>query len=163
MEDFKFLGKEIKDEKGAEGIPKTCEGLGLLNMTTVFAEEKTLTQYEGRLKNTNGILNNLDGEKIHGYEIHQGVSFSEAETPITEDKFLKALVKDNIFGTYIHGIFENNSITERIINIVREKKGYSPEKLKETFEEYREKEFDKLEKIMRENLNIKKIYEIMEL
>ena len=158
---FQILGKEIRDDKGAEGIPKTCEGLGLLNITTVFADEKTLTQYEGRLKNTSGILENLDGEEIYGYEIHQGVSFSETEISITEDKFLKAVVKDNVFGTYIHGIFENNSVTEKIINAVREKKGYSPEKLKETFEEYREKEFDKLEKIMRENLDIKKIYEIM--
>lgn len=158
---FQILGKEIRDDKGAEGISKTCEGLGLLNITTVFADEKTLTQYEGRLKNTSGILENLDGEKIYGYEIHQGVSFSETEISITEDKFLKAVVKDNVFGTYIHGIFENNYVTEKIINAVREKKGYSPEKLKETFEEYREKEFDKLEKIMRENLNIKKIYEII--
>ena len=44
----------------------------------------------------------------------------------------------------------------------RKKKGYTTENLKETFEEYREKELDKLEKIMRENIDIKKVYEIME-
>ena len=70
--------------------------------------------------------------------------------------------KENVFGTYIHGIFENNRITEKILNIVREKKGISELKLKETFEEYREKEFDKLEKLLRENLDIEKIYEIIE-
>ena len=30
-----------------------------------------------------------------------------------------------------------------------------------TFDEYREREFDKLEKVVRENIDIKKIYEIL--
>lgn len=159
---FQILGKELKDMQGVEGTPRVSNGLGLFDMVTVFLDGKTTTQYEGTFKNTSGILKGLDDFKISGFEIHQGVSFTESETPITNDKFLKALVKDNVFGTYLHGIFENNCVTERLLNIVREKKGISPQKIKEDFEEYREKQFDKLEKIMRENVDIKKIYEIME-
>lgn len=159
---FQTLGKTLKDNDGIEGVVREVEGLGLLDMTTIFYKEKITAQYEGVLKNTSGILEGIDGTKIHGFEIHHGVSFSENEKPITDDKFLKAVVKDNVFGTYVHGIFENNSVTDKILNIVREKKGYSTKKLKETFEEYREKEFDKLEKIMRENIDIEKIYKIME-
>ncbi len=159
---FQILGKELKDMQGIEGKTEIINGLGLLDTETVFLDGKMTTQYEGYFKNTSGILKGLDGEKIHGFEIHHGVSFSDTETPLTDDSFIKAVVKDNIFGTYIHGIFENNAVTDRILNIVREKKGISEKYLKETFEEYREKEFDKLEKVMRENIDIDKIYEILE-
>lgn len=158
---FQILGKELCDKEGVEGNPRTVKGVGLFNMTTVFSEGKTTTQYRGKLKNTEGILQGMDGCEIFGYEIHQGISFSETENSLTDDKFIKAIVKENIFGTYIHGIFENNCITERILNIVREKKGMSYKFLKESYEEYREKQFDKLEKIMRENIDIEKIYEII--
>ena len=98
----------------------------------------------------------LTEKKIYGFEIHHGVSFTKTEISLTDDTFIKAVVKDNVFGTYIHGIFENNMITEKIFNTVKRKKGILRTKIKETFEEYREKEFDKLEKILRENLNIEK-------
>ena len=158
---FQILGKELKDMQGVEGNIKVTAGLGLIDTTTVFLETKMTTQYQGELKNTNGILEGLDGEKIHGFEIHHGVSFTENEIPITDDSFLKGVVKGNVFGTYIHGIFENNVITDRILNIVREKKGISKQALKQTFDEYREQEFDKLEKVMRENIDINAIYGIL--
>ena len=159
---FQILGKTLKDMQGIEGNIQISQGLGILDIDTVFLDGKMTTQYKGELKNTSGILEGLDGEKIEGFEIHHGASFTKTETKLTDDTFVKAVVKENVFGTYIHGIFENNRITEKILNIVREKKGISELKLKETFEEYREKEFDKLEKLLRENLNIEKIYEIIE-
>lgn len=158
---FQILGKELKDMQGVEDNPKVTAGLGLLDIATVFLENKMTTQYQGVLKNTSGILEGLDGEKIHGFEIHHGVSFTKNETPITEDSFLKGVVKGNVFGTYIHGIFENNVITDRILNIVREKKGISKQALKQTFDEYREEEFDKLEKVMRENVDMEAVYRIL--
>lgn len=158
---FQMLGKEISDEKGVEGNKKNIKGLGLLDIKTIFNEEKTLSQYTGILKNTTGILYGLYGSKIKGYEIHQGISYTESEVSLTDDKNIKAVVKENIFGTYIHGIFENNIITDKILNVVREKKGISQKSLEESYEEYREKEFEKLEKIIRENLDMKKIYKIM--
>ena len=159
---FQILGKTLKDMQGIEGNIQISQGLGILDIDTVFLDGKMTTQYKGELKNTSGILEGLDGEKIEGFEIHHGASFTKTETKLTDDTFVKAVVKENVFGTYIHGIFENNRITEKILNIVREKKGISELKLKETFEEYREKEFDKLEKLLRENLDIEKIYEIIE-
>lgn len=159
---FQILGKQLRDMQGIEGKAKVCDGLGFFDMVTIFLDGKMTTQYNGAFESTSGILEGLDGEKIHGFEIHQGVSFTDTETPITHDGFLKALVKDNVFGTYIHGIFENNCVTDKILNIVREKKGVSPKVLKETFDEYREKQFDKLEKVMRENIDIDAVYEIME-
>lgn len=123
-------------------------------------KEKNTIQYTGKLVNSKGILEGLDGTEIKGYEIHQGVTVGN-ESSVTEDDHIVAVVKDNIFGTYLHGIFDNEKVTRTILNRIREKKGM--EQLGEgiTFDEYREREFDKLEKVVRENIDIKKIYEIL--
>ena len=159
---FQILGEKIEDISGVEGKKDFINGLGYFKMNTVFSHEKMVTQYEGIFANTSGILKGLDGIKFSGYEIHNGKSFSDEEISITKDKNLKAIVKDNVFGTYIHGIFENSIVTDKILNIVREQKGLSKENSRESFEEYREKQFDKLADIIRKNIDMKKIYEIVE-
>lgn len=159
---LQILGEKIEDISGVEGKKDFINGLGYFKMNTVFSYEKIVTQYEGIFTNTSGILKGLDEVKLSGYEIHNGKSFSDEEISITKDKNLKAVVKDNVFGTYIHGIFENNVVTDKILNIVREQKGLNKENSRESFEEYREKQFDKLADIIRKNVDMKKIYEIVE-
>lgn len=157
---FQILGERVKDPYGIESDIKEIPGLGILDTETVMEKEKNTIQYTGKFTNTKGILEGLDGVEIKGYEIHQGVT-SGNESSVTEDDHIVAVVKDNIFGTYLHGIFDNEKVTRTILNKIREKKGM--EQLGEgiTFDEYREREFDKLEKVVRENIDIKKIYEIL--
>lgn len=157
---FQILGERVKDPYGIESDIKEIPGLGILDTETVMEKEKNTIQYTGKLVNTKGILEGLDGTEIKGYEIHQGVTVGN-ESSITEDDHIVAVVKDNIFGTYLHGIFDNEKVTRTILNRIRKKKGM--EQLGEgiTFDEYREREFDKLEKVVRENIDIKKIYEIL--
>lgn len=157
---FQILGERVKDPYGIESDIKEIPGLGILDTETVMEKEKNTVQYSGKFINTKGVLEGLDGVEIKGYEIHQGVT-SGTESSVTDDNHIVAVVKDNIFGTYLHGIFDNEKVTRTILNKIREKKGM--EQLGEgiTFDEYREREFDKLEKIVRENIDIKKIYEIL--
>ena len=157
---FQILGERVKDPYGIESDIKEIPGLGILDTETVMEKEKNTIQYTGKLVNSKGILEGLDGTEIKGYEIHQGVTIGN-ESSVTEDDHIVAVVKDNIFGTYLHGIFDNEKVTRTILNRIREKKGM--EQLGEgiTFDEYREREFDKLEKVVRENIDIKKIYEIL--
>ena len=157
---FQILGERVKDPYGIESDIKEIPGLGILDTETVMEKEKNTIQYIGKLVNSKGILEGLDGTEIKGYEIHQGVTVGN-ESSVTEDDHIVAVVKDNIFGTYLHGIFDNEKVTRTILNRIREKKGM--EQLGEgiTFDEYREREFDKLEKVVRENIDIKKIYEIL--
>ena len=157
---FQILGERVKDPYGIESDIKEIPGLGILDTETVMEKEKNTIQYTGKLVNTKGILEGLDGTEIKGYEIHQGVTVGN-ESSVTEDDHIVAVVKDNIFGTYLHGIFDNEKVTRTILNRIRDKKGM--EQLGEgiTFDEYREREFDKLEKVVRENIDIKKIYEIL--
>ena len=158
---FQMMGEKIKDPYGIESEIKEIPGLGLLELETIMEKEKNTLQYEGELKDCFGILEGLDGEKVKGYEIHQGVTLGD-EKKVTKDERVVAVVKgDNIFATYLHGIFDNEKVTRTILNKVREKKGIETQVEGITFDEYRERELDKLEKIFRENIDMEKIYKIL--
>ena len=62
----------------------------------------------------------------------------------------------NVVGTYIHGIFDEIDFTRELLNSIREEKGL--EKLQSNVTSF---EYDKLADLLRENLDIQKIYEIM--
>ncbi len=158
---FQMLGEKIKDPYGIESEIKEIPGLGLLELETVMEKEKNTTQYEGKLSNCTGLLEGLEGEKIKGYEIHQGVTFGNESKVNDEDRIVTIIKGENIFATYLHGIFENEKITRNILNKVRAKKGIELQMKGITFDEYREQQLDKLEKIFRENVDIDKIYEIL--
>lgn len=158
---FQMLGEKIKDPYGIESEIKEIPGLGLLELETVMEKEKNTTQYEGKLSNCTGLLEGLEGEKIKGYEIHQGVTFGNESKVNDEDRIVTVVKGENIFATYLHGIFENEKITRNILNKVRAKKGIELQMKGITFDEYREQQLDKLEKIFRENVDIDKIYEIL--
>lgn len=157
---FQILGEKVLDPYGIEGDIKELPGLGLLDTITIMEKEKRTIQYSGKLKNCKGLVEGLDGVEIKGYEIHQGVTESEKET-LTEDKEIVAMVKENIFGTYIHGIFDNKEFTDGILNKIRKKKGLSEKYSEMTFHEYRMGELDKLEKLIRENINMEEVYKIL--
>ena len=158
---FQMMGEKIKDPYGIESEIKEIPGLSLLELETVMEREKNTLQYEGRLINTSGLLEGLEGEKIKGYEIHQGVTLGE-ERKVTADERVVAVVKgENIFGTYLHGIFDNEKVTRHILNKVREKKGMELQAQGISFDEYREQELGKLEEIFRENIEMEKIYKIL--
>ncbi|MGL6132480.1 MAG: cobyric acid synthase, partial [Fusobacteriaceae bacterium] len=158
---FQMLGDKVSDPYEIEGDIKELPGLGLLDIETVMEKEKVTTQYSGILKNSSGLLHGLGDIKIEGYEIHQGVT-SGKEILCTSDNRMVATLKDNIFGTYLHGIFENYEFTDFILNKIREKKGLEKKNTIMSFEEYRLEELNKLEVIFRENVDIDAIYKILE-
>ena len=64
------------------------------------------------------------------------------------------MAKDNIIGTYNHGIFDNSEFTSHILNKVRERKGIDKVNENFSFAEYKDREYDKLAQVLRENLDI---------
>lgn len=157
---FQILGERVLDPYGIEGDIKELAGLGLLDIETIMEKEKTTIQYSGKLVDCQGLLSGLDGIEIKGYEIHQGVTNS-FEKKVTEDDRTVAVVKENIFGTYIHGIFDNKEFTDMILNKIRKQKGLEEKISQMSFQEYRMQELNKLETILRENIDMDKIYKIL--
>ncbi|MCD3244648.1 cobyric acid synthase [Clostridium botulinum C] len=161
---FQILGSKILDPKKIEGNITSIEGLNLLNSITEIKTSKTttLTKAKDTLFNCN----------IQGYEIHMGETSIQDAIPfasIYERNKIKyenidgAISKDGkVLGTYIHGIFDNSEFTRSLLNKIRKCKGKDVIKeVPKDYWEFKNKEYDKLANIVRENLDMKKLYDIV--
>ncbi|MDH2315385.1 cobyric acid synthase [Fusobacterium nucleatum] len=157
---FQILGNKVKDPYHIEGDIEELNGLGLLDLETIMENEKTLVQYKGKLVIDNGILKALNNFEIKGYEIHQGITKGN-EKNLTTDERTIFVNRDNIIATYLHGIFDNKDFTDTLLNEIRRRKGLEEVNNNISYEEYKVKEFDKLEKLVRENVDIDEIYKII--
>jgi adenosylcobyric acid synthase len=97
---FQMLGRSIADPDGIEGAPGGAPGLGLLDLDTKLAGEKTLQQVRGR--------EIASGEKVHGYEMHMGRTAGPAlARPMLDldgrpDGAVSA--DGRVLGCYVHGL-----------------------------------------------------------
>lgn len=157
---FQILGNKVKDPYHIEGDIEELNGLGLLDLETIIENEKTLVQYKGKLSVNNGILKILNNFEIKGYEIHQGITQGNEKNLTTDDRTI-FVNRNNIIATYLHGIFDNKNFTDVLLNEIRRRKGLEEVNNNISYEEYKLKEFDKLEKLVRENVDIDEIYKII--
>ena len=171
---YQMLGKKLKDPYHVEGEREEYDGIGLLDTETIFEREKTTTQVEATIcEGLNGYLKNLGGKKVSGYEIHMGVTNRSNEISDLDNIYKKlgevvnytegsVNSEGNVFGTYLHGIFDEIDFTRSLLNNIREMKNLDRIESKvSSYKEFKEKEYDKLADFLREHLDIDKIYEIM--
>lgn len=169
---YQMLGEELQDPEGAEGEPgASMRGMGLLHAETVFASRKTRARITGRVQAGSGIFSAGQGCVISGYEIHMGVTRAlssreneKEETAVfLEDGRRDGLCRKDglVFGTYLHGLFDNEEWTGKLLSRLAEKKGILWRSPEESRRAYKEKQYDRLARLVRENLDMKKIYEIM--
>ena len=176
---YQMLGEEVADPFGAEQ-KGAVRGMGLLPVRTVFSEEKTRTRVEGRFLNPGGILQELNGTAFEGYEIHMGESvlLESAEAGRTDSRALvefSALQETgrgahtdgawsgNVYGCYVHGIFDAPGCAKGFVSALLKEKGYDPSRIKVTdWKAYKEEQYDKLADIIRESLDMERIYQIIE-
>ena len=99
-----MLGELVEDPEQMEGGGFET-GLGLLPVRTVFGEEKCLQEVRGTIEGLSGIFSSLNGLTYAGYEIHMGLSGNK-----------KAVIsKGNVYGTYVHGIFDESGIVSAMV------------------------------------------------
>ncbi|MFN8455650.1 MAG: cobyric acid synthase [Anaerolineae bacterium] len=117
---YQILGRRLLDPEGAEAEAGTsANGLNLLPLETVFAGDKRTVQVQATLQAPAGVLAALRGTPIRGYEIHMGRSryMDDDVSPLCHIGPAEgghadgAAVRDGqIWGTYLHGIFENDAL-----------------------------------------------------
>lgn len=149
---LQMLGKRISDPDCVEGGGET-DAMGLLDFETVFSTQKTRTQTSGRFEKLDGIFRVLNSKQYSGYEIHMGQS----------DNSKAVINSNNIYGSYVHGLFDEDGVAQCIIGALAEKKGLSFNE-KDVFnaKKYREQQYDLLAKTVRESVDMKLIYDILE-
>ncbi len=162
---YQMLGEEVSDPDGVEG-GGTLRGLGLLEGKTVFFGEKTRTQVKGKILKTEGIFEKMTGTEFIGYEIHMGETerLSQSSLTMTDqngDEKQDGMAKGNVFGCYIHGIFDKGETSAALINCLLESKGLTRELAVIDWEEYANRQYDKLADGLRKSLDMDKIYEIL--
>lgn len=163
---YQMLGKEILDILGAESENEYSEGLGLLDTVTEFKQNKFTTLSRGR--------DNIFNTMVRGYEIHMGETLgsgsgdsfiSISERGGSKSSGYDGMVNSDrtVFGTYIHGIFDSSEFTRSFLNLVRERKGLAPlVNSAPDYWKYKEGQYDKLADIVRNNLDMEKLYKILE-
>ncbi len=151
---YQMLGRSVSDPEGAEArAGAEIAGLGLLDMDTVFHGEKVQSQTRGVFGAVEGLLSPLTGMAYEGYEIHMGRS-GEARPALTGG--------GNIYGTYIHGVFDAPGVAEAVLRALCGRKGVDFARLG-SFDAaaYRERQYDLLAQAVRENLDMELVYRIL--
>lgn len=167
---YQMIGKNIKDPKEIESNLGEIEGMSLVNMDTIFADEKHTSQVVFETDNISFLNINKSYKNLIGYEIHMGETvwnenvnhpFSVKLRGRENINEVEGISSSLIFGTYIHGIFDNDELRRDLLNALRIKKGLSPLPYGKSRKTIKEENYDALADIVRKNLNMEKIKKIM--
>lgn len=95
-----------------------------------------------------------------GYEIHMGrTQYEESYKGNVCEKAVITGERENIYGSYVHGLFDCGNIASVIVGALGKKKGISMENLScMNYQSFKEKQYDKLADTLREYLNMEEIY-----
>ena len=174
---YQMLGRSLSDPFGFDSghAGSVTTGMALLNTETEFVENKRTIQMKGHFNRVEGIFSGLSGREFYGYEIHSGI------TKLEETKALNTVEPINekaepfaegsqtvrggmqVYGTYIHGIFDGEGIAAKIIEALLGRKGLSMDDVKVIdYQEYKQHQYDLLAQSVREHLDMEKVYAIVE-
>lgn len=127
---YQMLGRLISDplgvETGGEG-----HGFGFLKLTTTMRRTKVIGQVIGKSLEMPG----LSPQRVRGYYIHMGETDRHGHAPCFElrqsgsdrrsTRILDGAVSDDglVWGTYLHGVFDEAGFRRAWLNRVRIRKG----------------------------------------
>ncbi len=150
---YQMLGKCISDPYEVEQ-GGSMRGMELLAVETVLERQKTRRTVSGNIGQMEGILANLSGQEVEGYELHMGCTRypDGGECPMV-------VCQEEVYGSYVHGIFDKNDMASRLLQALAERKGA----LLDTggmmdYRAYKETQYDKLADGLREHLELDKVY-----
>ena len=154
---YQMLGRSLSDPDGVEDGGE-MRGMGLLNSYTIFHSNKTRTRVEAIVEGEP-----FFGARLEGYEIHNGSTVVEGMNFCRlSDGKMDGCVNGNVFGTYLHGLFDSGELTEKLAEWLCERKGIAFETAEvQDYKQYREGQYDKLAAEVRAALDMKAVYACM--
>lgn len=169
---YQMLGRSIRDPFHVESDYDEVLGIGLLETETVFSKTKTTCQLTAEVLDRQKIATvvsdcSLDGKSLRGYEIHMGETNGQVglflirrinqDVPIPDGS-----CKGNCWGTYIHGIFDNDHFRRAVLNRLRQKKGLCPVTTTVSYGQIKDQAINQVAALVRENLDMDYIERLIE-
>lgn len=155
---YQMLGNKIADPLNTECGGEIC-GMGLLECETVFSANKIQNKISGIFEKVGGIFSELTSKKFEGYEIHMGKTHTGHNmlTKLSDGRY-DGMQNNNVYGSYVHGIFDLKEISGTIVKVLCEKKGIAFTEKTVDRKKYKESQYDILADNVRENLNMELVY-----
>ena len=159
---LQILGRAILDPHGIESAAPEVPGLGLMDLRSTFAADKTLVRV-ARAETPLGVPSG-------GYEIHHGLTdhgpsalplFLRADRAYpSEAERICGYVSGRRWATYLHGVFDDDAFRRAWLDHVRADIGLAPQgRQLATYD--LEKALDRLADIVREHSDMETIYQSM--
>lgn len=150
---YQMLGGSIEDGCAVESTRGAVQGLGLLELSTVMAEEKTLVRVSAQ---------HVSGIALRGYEIHHGRSDSGGLEPVVvrDDGVVIGAGRERIWGTYLHGLFDADAFRRWFVDRLRLRRGLDP--IGRIVSPYDlEPALDRLAEVVRKSIRLDAVYRLM--
>jgi len=169
---MQMLGKEIADPDGMETLGKAY-GLGLLPILTTLQDKKVTVSVTAKLRRGNLFGISIEPCVIRGYEIHLGetnyllnaepfacISRSSDQADL-DDGCVSS--DGHVLGTYIHGLFDEDSFRHEFLRAARIACGLAPAEKFYGWKQEREQQWNRLTEEAERAFDFKAIYNWLEL
>ena len=182
---YQMLGETICDPYQVES-GGSMKGMGLLPAATELKQEKTRTQVTGTFGEISGALSGLSGKSVRGYEIHMGSTGyggsiadsenvrqperrsdekgyvcriqNEADGSVKYD----GIFSGNVYGTYVHGIFDEGTLAETLVGILAARKGVVLDTGQMiSYGQFKQMQYDKLADGVRKSMDMEAVYAML--
>lgn len=182
---YQMLGETICDPYQVEN-GGSMKGMGLLPAATELKQEKTRTQVTGTFGEISGALSGLSGKSVRGYEIHMGstgyggsIADSEnvrqPESRSDEKGYVcriqneadgsvkyDGIFSGNVYGTYVHGIFDEGTLAETLVGILAARKGVALDTGQMiSYGQFKQMQYDKLADGVRKSMDMEAVYAML--
>lgn len=182
---YQMLGETISDPYQVEN-GGSMKGMGLLPAATELKQEKTRTQVTGTFGEISGALSGLSGKSVRGYEIHMGSTGDSGNIADSEnvrqpesrsdekgyvcriqneaDGSVKydGIFSGNVYGTYVHGIFDEGTLAETLVGILAARKGVALDTGQMiSYGQFKQMQYDKLADGLRESMDMEAVYAML--
>ena len=156
---LQMLGAGITDPACVESGGASARPLGLLPLATEMAVDKVLCQARCIFLPTR--------EEVAGYEIHHGHThvLDGQTTPVMAraDGTVIGWGREDamVWGTYLHGVFDADGFRRSFLDRLRVRKGLAPLNTVQVAYDL-EAALDRLASVVRENLDMERIYRLLD-
>jgi len=165
---YQMMGRSVMDPLHTESELEEMIGLGILPMVTEFYPQKHTVQSKGTILADRDFFSACTGETVVGYEIHMGRStLDEGQLPLFKltsngVSYADGLQAGNAFGTYLHGIFDNDGLrTALLVWLWQRRDRLRPVEASLSQAALRESAFNELADLVRQSVDIERVRTIM--